>query len=310
MSAYGFAYHSPGYIRSLLEGFGKDCAVVGSVADARSALCQSTCSILLWERLDSFSRFNSVPDDCLLHLFFSDLDSLSNAGVICLDSDTFVTSSLLSILSDRDLPSSFLSYMKDIPQLPEMSFSREVKKTQAKKKKDTDPNFVAGAPLRQGIKDILDMCGHAREPITHFHILSYILFLTAPEGLSVELNSFSPSELERVRSAPEWSLAKSGSTASAIGAILALMDGYPDPLDGASYEDRTIAAFHQLHQWLTSSYSSAVLAALLQVINGVPERMAAFVTQCDVSSLNILCRNLSVLRPRLVATSHFYKLSN
>lgn len=297
----GFSYYSPELIASYLEAAGVPCAVVSSALEAMTA--RGTVRVLLWERARSFAFIDYSLFDDVHHIFFGSYPYLSGIGADVLDLNKTpvadVLGSLLVLIQTRSpkLSSDTISFLSNIPPLPESQFSREVRKTQGKKKKDTDPIFVAGAPLRQGIKEILDMCGHSREPATHYSILRYLLLADAgnqPIVLSDDLAS-----LSKVKSFQEADAVCSSRLVTELLAIVpptapSLVDG------GPSIEDRLRLAVSQLSTWLKSPLAVPVIRAFLLVLAGTSEIRAAYDTRCDVSSLSLLCRNLPLIRAQVI----------
>jgi hypothetical protein len=296
-------------VRYLLEAQGVLCSVVSTALDAKTAL-QSSCTVFLWDNTRAFAFIDPDMFAGTSHVFFAPARLLVDAGVTVLDSNPS-SASLLGTPVDRlsapiDFTCPVVQYLRNTPDFPELMFSREVKRTAAQKKKDTDPSFLAGSLLRQGFKEILDMCGHVRETTTHLHLLSFILALDTDSRVSVP--AFNHREIQAVLNTKDWASVSSFCSERAYSRIIAMIASrsHAVPLDGISFEDRTRSALGQISAWFKTPYAPFTLSGLLLVLSGVPEGRAVYESGSDSSSLNLLCRNINLIRPNINALRPFF----
>lgn len=311
MPAYGFSFLSPSLVHHYLKASSRSSVIVGSVADATRCVPDNP-SVYLWSNARAFTHmdFSLVRDS--FHIFFADREYLLSKSVVILDDngtdDIKATLSQLDSILELDAPigDPVLSYLGTSFQHPETMFSREVRKTAGRKKKDTDPVFNSGALLRGGIKEILDMCGHSSEIRAYRRILGYLLL--SSHGSFVSIGDYTLAEFERCRKDPQWAASEDYCRQLAIHQIVELTASQPEPVDGVPYLTRTVAAFDQIHSWLKHPHSVSTLCGLHQVLySAVPEALAAHITGCDVSSLNLLCRNMDIVRASLATIPSFYR---
>lgn len=315
MSAYGFSFYAPIAVRYGLELSGFKCFIVRTPMDSLEAARRSDIQVLLWENLSAFSATDYAQVASFAHVFFADIASLEAANITILDRQKTNPAinailTLVDILKHEnlcELDADVVSYLHNIPQAPETLFSREVKKTQGKKKKDTSPIFMAGSSLRQGIKEILDMCGHNKEILTYRNILAYILFLDS--GTSVLLPDFTLQSFQAAFASPEWGVAESFCMQRVRSKVLALTCDRPALVEGFSFEEHTDSALRLLSEWLHSKYAPYVLYGYYKVLLGIPQGRALYESNCDPSSLSLLCRNMEYLRRDIQGMTHFYQRS-
>jgi len=312
MSAYGFSFYAPVAVRYGLELSGFKCFIIRTPMDSLEAARRSDIQVLLWENLSAFSATDYSQVDSFIHIFFSDIASLNAANITILDSCRAASSvniilDLVNLLRSRDtvLDTAIVSYLHNRPNDPETLFSREVKKTQGKKKKDTSPVFLAGSSLRQGIKEILDMCGHNNEIRTYRKILSYFLFLDS--GYFSYLHDFTLQSFQDAFASNAWSSAESLCLQRAHADISELTKGRPILVEGFSFEEHTNSALTLLSEWLHSKYAPYAIYGYYKVLSGIPEGRALYESNCDPSSLSLLCRNMEYLRNNVLSMSHFYQ---
>ena len=311
MSAYGFSSLAPIAVRYGLELLGLPCAIVRTSMDALEASRSSTIRVLLWEDLSAFSAIDYAHVESFSHVFFASRPQLESAGIRVIDIVTSAPSVLIRNLAPHlsdeheSLDPDVVAYLHNVPVAPETLFSREVKKTPGKKKKDTSPVFVAGSSLRQGVKEILDMCGHNNEVATYRQLLSFLLFLNSP--FHFDLPDVSIKSFQQAFSCPCWEEAHAYCLGRLRQSIQEMTLGRPVVVEGFSFEEHTESALLLLAEWLHSKYAPYALYGYYKVLHGVPEGRALYESNCDPSSLSLLSRNVDFIRHDLLASVPFYR---
>ena len=320
---FGFGSYAPGIIQYFASSCKYRAQVINSAADAAlfDAEQSELPKLYLWSDLAVFARCDYTKLQAAAHLFFGDRSQLLDAHVTLLDPAQpqgiqfkSIVPTLRKVLRqlgrNGDLPEDFLAYVRARPAYPESLFSREVRKTTGKKKKDTDPAFVVGSSLRQGIKDILDLCGHNREVLAYQFILRYIAFLSsAPVGVRVQ--SYSTNEIKAHHRSPEWVAAETScyeAVRDDLIIFLSKLPSVPPHANDMPLPSRVSAALDLIREWHISPFSVGVVAAYLMCLKqGMPEGRAVYEASCDPSCLNLVCRNMDLVRPNIKAFDSFYR---
>lgn len=328
-NVFGFSNYSPSILVHLAHSLGYNACQINSVADA-TAFNQSESplpKIYLWSSLGVFSRSDYGSLSPAAHLFFGDRDTLIAAGVELLDATNMdaafrsvtprLTKVLRSLVKNPVLPEEFLAFSKTKFSSPESLFSREVKKTAGRRKRETDPVFTSGSLLRRGIKELLDLCGHGREISVYQIVLKYVAFLAEEQADAIDVGSYEYANMARARKAASWAKVEDTAYRAAVsemGDLLARIpvNSLPSPSSTdsnapASAQDRLLSAMGAIREWHANTYSLPVVTGYLMCLkHGMPEGRAVYQSNCDPSALNILCRNMDLIRPSLKSLRSYY----
>lgn len=328
-NVFGFSNYSPSILVHLAHSLGYDACQINSVADASAFNLASSSApkVYLWSNLGVFSRVDYESLLPAAHLFFGDRDTLVSAGVELLDSASpdaafrsvapRLTKTLKSLIKDPTLPDCFLKFTRTKLPSPESLFSREVKKTAGRRKRETDPVFTSGALLRRGIKEILDLCGHGREISVYQVVLKYVAFLGDERPDCADVGSYEYANMLRARKAATWAKAEDVAYRTAISEMEALLariptttQAQPAPSDTTTtvpVHERLISALDAIREWHSTTHSLPVITGYLMCLkHGMPEGRAVYQSNCDPSALNILCRNMDLIRPSLKSLFSYY----